>query len=55
MARKTAPRGAALDKGLEAMFRALQQRPTPDHIRSVVDQLDAGDGDAAQRPVRKTG
>lgn len=33
---------AALDKGLKGMFRALEARPLPDRLRSVVDQLDEG-------------
>lgn len=33
---------AALDEGLKSMFRALQDRPLPDRLRSVVDQLDEG-------------
>jgi hypothetical protein len=30
----------ALQKGLRAMFRTLEQRPVPEPIRAVVDQLD---------------
>ena len=37
-------KAAALDKGLKGMFRALQDRPLPDRLRSVVDQLDEGAG-----------
>lgn len=33
---------AALDKDLKGMFRALEARPLPDRLRSVVDQLDEG-------------
>lgn len=33
---------AALDKALKGMFRALETRPLPDRLRSVVDQLDEG-------------
>lgn len=39
----------ALDKGLRRMFRTLQARPTPDRLRSVVDQLDEGE----EPPVKK--
>jgi hypothetical protein len=30
-----------LDKGLKAMFRTLEQRPTPPHLRDAADQLEA--------------
>jgi hypothetical protein len=33
---------ARLDADLRRMFRALAQRPLPDAIASVVDQLDEG-------------
>ncbi len=33
----------ALEKGLKAMFRALQGRPVPARLRSVADQLDEGE------------
>lgn len=33
----------ALAKGLRGMFRALEQRPLPDELTSVVDQLDDGE------------
>jgi hypothetical protein len=36
-----ADKAKALDKGLKTMFRTLEQRPTPDSIKTVVDQLDA--------------
>lgn len=35
-------KAAALDKALRGMFRALETRPLPDRLRSVVDQLDEG-------------
>ena len=38
--RDRAERIAKLDAGLKRMFRALAQRPLPDTIVSVVDQLD---------------
>lgn len=47
-------RANALDHGLKAMFRALEQRPIPDGVRSVVEQLDT-DGEAASRPSKKAG
>ena len=34
---------AALASDLTAMFKALEARPVPDAIRSVVDQLDEGE------------
>jgi hypothetical protein len=44
MARKTAvdrEKREALDKGLKAMFRNVEQRPVPEALRAVVDQLEA--------------
>lgn len=44
MVRKTAgerEKRKALDKGLKAMFRTLEQRPVPDAVHAVVDQLEA--------------
>lgn len=41
-------KAAALEKGLKGMFRALEDRPLPDRLRSVVDQLDEGAPKAAQ-------
>lgn len=43
----------ALGKALNAMFRMLQNRPVPDRIRSVVDQLD--EGPDATRPQKRQG
>ena len=40
---------SALDKALQGMFRALQSRPLPDRLRSVVDQLDEGEAAAPPR------
>jgi hypothetical protein len=51
MARATDQRtdkAAALQRGLRGMFRKLEGRPVPDHIQTVVDQLDAAD-----QPVKK--
>jgi hypothetical protein len=36
-------KGKALDDDLRGMFRALEQRPLPDRLRSLVDQLDEGE------------
>jgi len=41
----------ALDKDLKGMFRALEARPLPDRLRSVVDQLD--EGAARPEPAKK--
>jgi hypothetical protein len=41
-----------LEKGLKRMFRSLEDRPLPDRLRSVVDQLDEGDQPQAQKQVR---
>lgn len=43
MARKSQTekrKSQALDSGLRVMFRALEQRPLPDRLNSLVDQLD---------------
>jgi hypothetical protein len=45
---------SALERALKGMFRTLQNRPVPDRLRSVVDQLDEGDGPADAR-TRKRG
>jgi len=34
---------AALDAALAAMFRTLQARGVPEHVRKTLDQLDARD------------
>ena len=36
-------KASTLEQALKGMFRALQNRPVPDRLRSVVDQLDEGD------------
>jgi hypothetical protein len=44
MARKRgvkAGKAEALDEDLKAMFRTLEQRPTPETIKAVIDQLEA--------------
>jgi hypothetical protein len=46
MARKSLTekrRVKALADGLRGMFRALEKRPTPDKLTSVVDQLEEGE------------
>jgi len=45
---------SALDASLKAMFDTLAARPTPDRIRSVVDQI-AGEAppQAIKRPARR--
>jgi hypothetical protein len=56
MARKSVTekrRMQALADGLRGMFRALEQRPTPDHLRAVVAQLD-GD-EAPPNPKARRG
>jgi len=40
---------STVDKALRGMFRRLEARPAPDHIMSIVDQLEA----AEQQPVKK--
>lgn len=43
---------AAVTSKLQAMFKTLESRPTPDTIRSLVDQLD--DGATVNRAPKKT-
>jgi hypothetical protein len=43
-------RKAALDKALRGLFGRLQNRPVPDRLLSVVDQLEAAD----RPPAKKT-
>jgi hypothetical protein len=54
MSRKPAVSGraAAVDQALQDMFRALQSRPVPGTLRSIVDQLDEG---AVEARLRKRG
>lgn len=47
-------KASALNKALKAMFRALQNRPLPDRVRSVVDQLDEGE-ESTQSKKRNRG
>jgi hypothetical protein len=41
----------ALDKAMRGMFKRLEDRPLPDRLTSVVDQLD----DAAPAPRKRSG
>ena len=45
-------KASAIDKALKGLFRGLQNRPVPNRIRSVVDQLDEGE---AAAPSKKRG
>jgi hypothetical protein len=51
MARKAPPRNKAevVDQALRGMFKKLQSRPVPEHISTIVDQLEAAD----QPPLKK--
>ena len=40
---KPKAKAKALDDGLKAMFRTLEQRPTPEDLKRAVDQLDGAD------------
>lgn len=51
MARKPADRDEGLAKSLKAMFRNIEQRPVPEALRDVVDQLEA----AAKPTIGKGG
>jgi hypothetical protein len=44
---------AAVDAGLKGMFRALERRPLPDRLSSLVEQLD--DGTPVEQPKKKAG
>jgi hypothetical protein len=44
-------RRATIDRALKGLFKALESRPTPDRLRSVVDQLD--EGESAPPPAKK--
>ena len=52
MARKTPARqkAEAVDKALRGMFKKLEARPIPEHISTIVDQLDGLD----QQPLKKS-
>jgi hypothetical protein len=42
-------RKQALDQALRGMFGALQARPVPNRLTSIVEQLEAGDLPAAKK------
>ncbi len=42
----------ALSEGLRGMFRALEQRPAPERLTAVVDQLDEGETDSDRKAKR---
>ena len=42
----------ALGKALRGMFRRLEDRPVPDRLAAVVDQLEAA---AEPKPLKRTG
>jgi hypothetical protein len=44
-------KAAVLGSALKGMFKKFERRPIPDHIRTVVDQLDA----AEVEPLKKSG
>lgn len=51
-AKKTAAKKQELGKALRGMFRRLEDRPVPDRLMSVVDQLEAA---AEPKPLKRTG
>jgi len=53
MARVRDPRNKAIDEALRAMYRAVEARPVPDRLKSVIDQLDAGESQAPPVAVRR--
>jgi hypothetical protein len=56
MARKSdTAKTAAMASELKAMFKALEDRPVPGSILSVVDQLDEGEVKPAPKTTRKRG
>ena len=46
-------KASVLQAALKALFRSLQNRPVPDRIRSVVDQLDEGPDAARKKQSRR--
>lgn len=44
-------RATALDNALRGMFKKLEARPVPDHISTIVDQLDAAEDDKSRKKV----
>ncbi|HEY0437707.1 MAG TPA: hypothetical protein VGC92_13785 [Phenylobacterium sp.] len=51
--RDKAERLAAVGAQLKAMFRSLEQRPAPQALRDVVDQLDAPPAPPPRRAGRE--
>ncbi|MFN3522834.1 MAG: NepR family anti-sigma factor [Phenylobacterium sp.] len=47
-------RDKAIDEALREMYRAVEQRPLPDRLRSLVEQLD-GEGRPAAKTARRRG
>lgn len=45
-----AEQGAQIDEALRAMFQSLNDRPIPDRILSLIDQLDDGEVAPVKRP-----
>jgi hypothetical protein len=43
----------ALANGLRGMFRALERRPAPDELVSVLDQLDEDEAASASRKAKR--
>lgn len=43
-------KAAVVDKALRGMFKKLEARPIPDHISTIVEQLEAAD----QTPLKKS-
>ena len=48
------PRASAVDNALRGMFKRLEARPAPDHIMTIVDQLEAA-AEAEKKPKKKAG
>jgi hypothetical protein len=44
---------AALDAALAAMFRTLQARPVPRHVRATLDELERSDAEPPAERQRK--
>lgn len=55
MAKSKGEKLRAVDDALQAMFKDLESRPTPNTIRSVVDQLGTGQAQPAPRKGRRGG
>jgi hypothetical protein len=42
-------KSSAVGDALRAMFKSLENRPTPDRLRSVIDQLDEGEAETPRK------